>query len=138
MEIDAFLKNLQTAIQAQTELPVYLSYDAAAFSDREAAFFVLSLAELKVETPFQTADGVCYGCAAVVSVTLLMPPETDSAEMFAALHQAVLTDFLGGSYAVQTVQIGEPTPVRQLARQSMTAKLTLNGICLPETEAEET
>ncbi len=134
MELTALLTQLQADLQAQTEMPVYLSYDPTAFAKRDACFLVLGLKSWKFETPFESSSGWCYGFTALLELTLLMPPETDVVVLTETFQHIVLESLASWDCAATKLTLDAPKQMQQFARQTITTTFEVAGVVQEEEE----
>lgn len=134
MQIETLLTQLKTTLEAHTAQHIYLSFDPLPFDTREAQFLVLEMESITLDKPFLTASHQCSAFTAQVRVTLLAPPNTNTAELYTVYSGAVLPGMLSAGAVIRELRWGTPTEVRQLHRMALHGSFTLSGIYQTERE----
>ncbi len=134
MTIEQILERIRASLAAGSGWEVCMAYDAVPFSTHQNKFLVLELTGQTWGAPFDTAQGRAENLVLHLRISMLMPPQTDTAAAHAAFYEKVLPAMTEAGCIVQQLKTGTPEQLRLYQRLLLYADF---DICCLQREITE-
>lgn len=127
--LETIMQTMKTKLQSKdNSMPVYTAFDAIPVIKKEHdGFIVLNIEECKASVPIVHDTKNYYPIKATLSVTILMPPETETAVLYQRFNKFILPEMLKTDCTFISFQTKSPSIDKLLRKQTLIALFSVNG-----------